>query len=234
MIKQVSFRVLLFFAAFIINSCSEETPTEVSENTWVLPRSGSTYYFDVTDLDSLQKPITGTDYKATIVINATGLSVYGKQNVISYRNFYDKTQYYYYIDESDDMVQYENSPNGPQWIVYPVTSRKKVILPTRDSMYSDGHSYMMEAYQEFEGEESAEVYGKEYHSIVINRVLTYHMKDSSGNPDGTYIYTHRLQFIPNLGFRASSVTDRKYYDVSGNYKTFLDSYKIDLTAVALQ
>lgn len=234
MIKQVFFIALLFCASLIINSCSDETPTEVSGNTWILPKSGSTFYFSVTDLDSLQNPIAGTDYKSTVVINATGLSIYGKQNVISYRNFYDTVLFYYYIDESNDAVLYENSFNGPQWTVYPVTSRKKVFLPTKDSVYSDGHSYTMELYQEFEKEEDVEVYGKQYHAVIIKRVSTYHMKNSSGEPDGTYVYTYRSQFIPNLGFRTGILDERKYYDTNGNYKTFVDSYKIELTSVGLK
>lgn len=234
MIKQVSFIVLLFFAASAINSCSEEAPSEVSGNTWVLPKQGSTYYFNVTDLDSLHNPIPGTDYKSTLIIHATGLSVYGKQNVISCRNFYDTTLFYYYKDKSDDIAMYQNSTAGPQWIVYPVTSRKKIVIPTRDSIYSDGHSYALESYQEYEKEEDVEVYGKLYHSVTTKRVSTYHMKDSSGKPDGTYIYTNRTQFIPNLGFRTGVSDERKYYDVNGNYTRFIDSYKAELTSVVLK
>lgn len=198
---------LYIILLFAVISCSEDSnPSSPVANTFVQPKTGSTFTLEEADIDTVTgaKISVGMD-TSVHTIAQTAMKYMGKENVSLITSSEDPFELRYINYEADSNISmYSIYGFRGKWIEFPVKSKNTIITRSDTSNIKSGAGTIdsNSATVSFQGEEKINVKGKE---IKVNKLRVDITKlskvitsmDTSSFTSSSVFY---LYYAPSLGF----------------------------------
>ncbi len=201
-------RILLSVVIVSQWGCDSDSVTEPTTTVKTSPpKAGSTFTFNQVRLDSLGRKISGSDVTHTDSVAETGISIYGKSNVMMTVVGSFGIKKYYNFESNGDISEYVDYSDTPPlrsfWVTYPIQSigaKTYTLIDTTVTVSGISSRITSKAIVSYEGSSRLPIYDSSLTMIKIKTVGVNTVTSSVQNRTDSLIAYY--YFAPSIGYIA--------------------------------